>query len=296
MILNLAKMAAVASKAEKYDTLMAELRTKVECPVCLAVPTKGPMASCPKGHLVCIPCHQTMVASRLTNCPTCREPMGDTMNLLAKVVIENIEHECTNQGCNMRLPYQKVTKHKEELCKYRMVLCPGANPECKATLPFSTFNDHAKVCKSVGLLNVGQKTMSFSFKKTLLDGNVISWKSVIYNIDNEVFVVQKKMAEGKFTFAVLMLAERAKCERFKVTLAINNLLDQTVFSAQFNPTPISMKNVEEASLVVHKQRFAKMVSNNGDMGDFEFDCEIKVSQKRALIDDYDDDDDVFVID
>ena len=54
------------------------------------------------------------------------------------------------------------------------------------------------------------------------------------------------MAEGKFTFAVLMLAERAKCERFKVTLAINNLLDQTVFSAQFNPTPISMKNVEEA--------------------------------------------------
>ena len=293
MILNPAKMAAVALKAEKYDILMAELRTKVECPVCLAVPTKGPMASCPKGHLVCIPCHQTMVANRLTNCPTCREPMGDTMNLLAKVVIENIEHECTNQGCNMRLPYQKVTKHKEELCKYRMVLCPGMDPECKATLPFSTFNDHAKVCKSLCLLNVGQKTHGCSFEKTLLDRNGINWTPAIYNIDSEVFVVQKKMAEDKFTFAVLMLAERAKCERFKVTLAIKNLLAQTVFSSQFNPTPISMKNVEEASLVVHKQRFAKMISDTGDMGEFEFDCEIKVSQKRALIDDYDDD--VFVI-
>ena len=63
--------ADVASKAEKYDILMA----KVECPVCLAVPTKGPMASCLKGHLVCLPCHQRMVASTLTNCPTCREPM-----------------------------------------------------------------------------------------------------------------------------------------------------------------------------------------------------------------------------
>ena len=102
----------------------------------------------------------------------------------------------TNQGCDKRLPYQEVTRHKKELCKYRMVLCPGVDPVCKAALPFSTFNDHAKVCKSLGLLNVGQKTMSSNFKKTFLDGNAISWKSVIYNIDNEVFVVQKKMAEG----------------------------------------------------------------------------------------------------
>ena len=298
MILNPAKMAAVASKAEKYDILMAELRSKVECPVCLAVPTKGPMASCPKGHLVCLPCHQKMLASRLTNCPTCREPMGDTMNLLAKTVIENIEHECTNQGCNMRLPYQEVTRHKEELCKYRMVLCPGANPECKTSLTFSSFNDHTKVCKSLWLLNVGQKTTSSSFKKTLLDGNAISWKPAIYNIDNEVFVVQKKMAEGKFTFSVLMLAEREKCDRFMVTLAINVNKTQTVFSAQFNPTPISMENSEEASLVVQKKRFVKMISDAGD--EFKFDYEIKVSQKRAVMDVYDeddiDDDDDFVID
>ena len=54
--------------------------------------------------------------------------MGDTLNLLAKTVIENIAHECTNQGCDRRLSYQEVTRHKEELCKYRMVRCPGENP------------------------------------------------------------------------------------------------------------------------------------------------------------------------
>ena len=45
---------------EKYNTLVSELRAKVECPVCLVLPTEGPMVSCPKGHLVCLPCHRTM--------------------------------------------------------------------------------------------------------------------------------------------------------------------------------------------------------------------------------------------
>ena len=40
--------------------------------------------------------------------------MGDTFNLLAKTEIENIEHECTKQGCDTRLPYQEVTRHKEK--------------------------------------------------------------------------------------------------------------------------------------------------------------------------------------
>ena len=265
-------------KAEKYDMLMAELRAKVECPVCLSVPTEGPMASCPKGHLVCDACHQQMVASRLVDCPTCRKPMGDTKNLLAKVVIENIEHECTNVGCNKRLSYQRVTKHKEELCKYRMILCPGENPECKATLPFSAFSDHVKICK--GLNPIQTKTMTSSFKKNFLDGHKISWKPGVVHINNELFVVQRKMVSSKFIFGVLMLAERERCDQVMVSLGIQKNNSQTAFSAQFNPTPLSMENSDEAILVVEKKRFAKNVSEAE--GSFKFDIEIKVSEKRAL--------------
>ena len=64
-----------------------------------------------------------------------------------------------------------------------------------------------------------------------------------------------------------------------MTLAINNKTC-TVFSARFNPTPISMDNNEETSLVVLKKRFAHKISNDGDK--FKFDCEIEVSEKRAL--------------
>ena len=39
----------MAKKAAKYDKLMAELKAKLECPVCLAVPTEGQMLACPRG-------------------------------------------------------------------------------------------------------------------------------------------------------------------------------------------------------------------------------------------------------
>ena len=78
---NLTKLEA---ELEKKNNLVAELKSKIECPVCLAIPTEGPMASCPNGHLLCIPCHQVMLAGALVNCPNCREPMGNNMNWLAR--------------------------------------------------------------------------------------------------------------------------------------------------------------------------------------------------------------------
>ena len=34
----------------------AKLRKLIECPVCLALPRKGPVPCCANGHLVCSPC------------------------------------------------------------------------------------------------------------------------------------------------------------------------------------------------------------------------------------------------
>ena len=116
--------------ARQHTKLVASLRANVECPVCLGVPTEGPMASCPRGHLLCLACHRTMVAKGMVNCPNCREVMGNNMNLLAKTVIESIEHECTNEGCNKMFSQQEVFRHKEFLCTFRKVLCP-LDPNCK---------------------------------------------------------------------------------------------------------------------------------------------------------------------
>ena len=141
---------------EKHNTLVSELRARVECPVCLVLPTEGPMASCPKGHLVCIPCHRTMATQALVNCPNCREPMGNTMSLLAKTVIENIEHECNNEGCNKMMLHKELVKHKEELCDNRKVLCPelGCNQIVSLSISLLTKSFEVEAFQAIIFLSI----------------------------------------------------------------------------------------------------------------------------------------------
>ena len=170
------------------------------------------------------------------------------MSLLAKTVIENIEHECTNEGCEKKLSHKEMIKHREEFCKYRKVLCPGNSMICKAILPFWELNDHFKTCVCVKRFNDGKED-NLSLKNGVpaqdktLDSN---FRTEIFNRNNEVFALQKKMENGNFSFGVLMLAERDKCNRFKVTLEIQDANCETAFLAQFNPAPIDMENKDLA--------------------------------------------------
>ena len=115
----------------------------VKCSICLCISTKGPIASRPKGHLVCRLCNQQMIAEL----PHLYKSPWD-LNLTAKMLIESMEHMCTNQGCKKTLSHQDLTKHKEELCKFRMVRCPGRDPECKVELPICTLNNQIQNCKT----------------------------------------------------------------------------------------------------------------------------------------------------
>ena len=273
---------------EKHNKLLAELKAKVECPVCLLLPTKGPMASCPKGHLVCLPCHQTMVTQGLVNCPNCREPTGKTMSLLAKTVIENMEHECTNQDCDEKLSHREVVKHREELCKYRRVLCPGNSRLCKDVLPFWELKDHFTTCMSVAVNNQRNNACTRFIKKSVLGKDSLDavngfagFRTEIFNLNNEVFAVQKRMENGNFSFGVVMLAEREKCTRFKVAIEIQDVDGETAFLAQFSPAAIDLENRDLASLVVPKLRFAQIATSKED--EIKYKLVIKVSEKRGVL-------------
>ena len=99
-----------------YSALEEKLVSKVECPVCMEVPTKDPVYSCPNGHLVCHSCYRCCC----WGCPLCRERMGQMKSLLAAAVIENIEHRCGNPGCEEVFPREEAEKHK--------LVCPRNSP------------------------------------------------------------------------------------------------------------------------------------------------------------------------
>ena len=125
------------------------------------------------------------------------------LNLTANMLIESMEHMCTNQGCKKTLSHQDLTKHKEELCEFRMVRCPGRDPECKVELPICTFNNHIKNCKSVSINNNTSK-IRFTVTKEFLDGDCINVKTQIIHINNEALMVRVEMEKGNFQFTALI--------------------------------------------------------------------------------------------
>ena len=164
-------MADIATKAEKYDKLMAGLRNIVTCPVCMSIPEKGPIASCPNGHLVCPPCQQEImkVKGKLLYCPTCRGTMGKNLNLTAKMLIESMEHVCTNEGCNEILSHQELAKHKQELCKFREI-------------PSNAFKGHSTRAEDI-------ENESASSSNVWPD-NPLSYDSVIGEVEQAMEIVQ----------------------------------------------------------------------------------------------------------
>ena len=276
------------AKAAKYDKLMSELKAKLDCPVCLTVPIGGQMLACPRGHLVCSPCRVKMTAEGQEDCPVCREPMGNNKSLLAMVVIENMEHECTNMGCKEKLAYEEVTKHREELCKFRKILCPGLN--CQQLLPLSSYEEHAKTCSSIQmpLLNIQRMTllkmkgMALSLTKVAYEEGENSWRTLIFNLKNETFFLRVSMKNSNLYFEPVMLAERDKCTRFTTTISILDSKAETSFIGQFNPRPIGPTDAEESILKIHKSSLANVFFKEGD--GFKFMIEFKVSEKRAFED------------
>ena len=264
------------TKAAKYDKLMAELKAKLECPVCLAVPTEGQMLACPRGHLVCGSCRVKMTAKRQEDCPVCRELMGNNKSLLAMVVIENMEHECTNKGCKEKLPYKEVTKHTEELCRCRLIICP--DEDCTEFLPLSSFNEHAKMCFGLDIVTKGN--LDFDLEKGEYENGNASWKTQIFHMRNETFALCLSLQNNKFYLETLMLAERDKSDRFMTSVSILNPKSEPSYTWQINPTPMGPTDIQESIIVVHKTSLAKVFKTNQDL--FEFAISFKVSEKRSI--------------
>ena len=266
-----------ATLKSKYKKMMTGLRSNVECPVCISVPTDGHMLTCPRGHLVCNTCRVKMRAEGQENCPVCSEPMGNNKSLLAMAVIENMEHECTNTGCKEMLSYDEVRKHKEELCKYRPVLCPGI--KCGSLFPSSSFDNHAKTCDSIDM-ETNTRTW-FTVDADDADDTANSqWNTQIYHMNKEVFGLRLGICNGNFFFETLMLAEKEKCNRFKTTISILDPNDETSFVGQFNPTPIGATHVQGSRLTIEKKSMDTIIRTTHGLRKFVVD--FSISEKKAL--------------
>ena len=175
------------------------------------------------------------------------------------------------------MAYKEVTKHREELCKFRVILCPGS--KCEQLMPLSSFDEHAKTCSHISL-RASQSQVFKLDRKRYDDGN-ISWNTQIFHLKKETFALRVSMRNSNFNFETMMLAERGKCNRFMTTISIRDPKSATFFNGQFNPSPIGPTNTEESTFTVHKKSLAKIFTIN-EQDKCEFTIDFKVSEKRAL--------------
>ena len=206
-------------KLAAFEKMTAELKERVECPVCLQLPREDSVPCCPRGHITCSPCLENHRKAGRMDCPTCRDPMGEGKSLLAKVVIKNLEHECSFPGCDMKLPLNKYKHHQEEECLYRKVMCPGANVRCQALVPFCELDQHTRSCEDVVLAPSGR--FSITALPNIWNGDLdIIWPSFAFPIDTGCIFIRLNK-EGRLVYIDTVLdGTKDECRTVTVELHI----------------------------------------------------------------------------
>ncbi|XP_023214808.1 E3 ubiquitin-protein ligase SIAH1B-like [Centruroides sculpturatus] len=103
----------------------AALISLLNCPICYTR-VRPPVYQCTNGHIVCADCRP-----RITNCHTCREPLGHIRSLIAEQIAGTIQAPCEFQpfGCPELLQEDNRRTH-EESCNFRPLLCPFRSANC----------------------------------------------------------------------------------------------------------------------------------------------------------------------
>ena len=231
-------------KSKYYNKLADHLEEQVKCPVCLEVPTSGPMYSCPRGHLICSSCYQ----GTLSDCPMCRTRMSNTVSLLASAVVQNIEHRCRfeTEGCKVRCLVGEVEEHKQ-VCDFRPVSCPSFT--CKSKVPLVNVVDHIlnqckySIAKAKGgsFNSVDESSASRIYVFPAKDIVSSSFKVSTFNWKDKFFFLNQVPEDGLHRrFYVQMLGSEEECESYTVAITLGDKTEQHFVSCSSNPLPIEM--------------------------------------------------------
>jgi len=234
----------------KNEDLIEKLRDKVECPVCYAIPKKAPVPVCPNGHVVCESCVRE-------KCPTCRVKMESGTSTLAVTVIENIEHQCEHEGCDLTFSLTDLHTHMSR-CGHRKFKCPGH--ACSSWLPLSSFLDHIITCfeGNVGMqqcmeMPVKVKCMISTDIEDIAGENLTILNLHVMKYEGKIFFLRGvRNAEARsWFFFVQMVGSSEDTEGYGVAITLYRKEDgpEGMYSRKYSGKicPIDTSNAEEAA-------------------------------------------------
>jgi len=268
----------------KYEDLVKKLKDKVECPVCFDIPKKAPVPVCPNGHVVCVRCVRE-------ECPTCRVKMEQGTSTLAVTVIENIEHQCDNEGCDLTFSLSDLPSHMAR-CGHRNVKCPGL--DCSVRLPLSKLHNHVITCcveraeiKPYKLPHKFTYMMNEDIKDLGGENQNFNWKLEGMKFEDRIFFlkVTRKARAGRWFFFVQMVGSLEDTVGYGVTIIVFRPEDgpEGKYSQRYSGDicPIDTSTVDEAEdrglcLTLKDGGMAKFFVKNTNSGENEFSVLVNI--------------------
>eukprot|EP00092_Neocalanus_flemingeri_P024991 GFUD01027103.1.p1 GENE.GFUD01027103.1~~GFUD01027103.1.p1 ORF type:complete len:410 (+),score=109.76 GFUD01027103.1:145-1374(+) len=206
----------------KYTALTSTLRDEIECPVCLEVPTSGPVPVCPNGHFVCSKCKDS-------HCPTCRGKMFSGKSLLAVKVIENIEHACRNEDCGKFFPLEEYKLHLTS-CLHRTVNCPSPNEFCSRKMSLSKVYDHIlEDCQgSLNVLFTEYNFPEYNFPQYLGFTSILKHSSegLALKWNDQIFYLNLEKALECSVFSLVLFGTALECKDYEVSITVHRTDDK----------------------------------------------------------------------
>jgi len=251
---------------KQQKDLIDKLKDKIECPVCMEIPRKGPVPVCPNGHLVCPTCKKE-------SCPTCRSIMGSNKSILAGTIIDNIKHQCKFEDCDQTFLLPDLEKH-EESCPHRSVVCP--HPSCTAMkVPLSKLKNHilnkSSCYKDNVLVHLRKNKRCTSFEMTYgkLNDSCMRWVLDTFSFEGMDFVVYPHKSQGKFFFVIVMLGTEVQCSEFRVELEVHEYTEHShekkiCFKFIGSPTSIDVDKTKLDSLILSERSMDRVMDKSSD--------------------------------
>ena len=225
-------MPVLENKSTLAEELYEDIRSRLECPVCLKTIRSTPIKQCINGHIHCNDCH-----SKLEICPICREHLSNTRNLFAEQTLMKMPILCKfqDEGCHEICLFPKMEKH-EKICKYRLVEC--ISPICNERISFCKFLEHLE--KKHGVIHVRLPRSKMDKKLFCRDffevsnsfdlTTTIAWRPFHFVLNNHDFfmVVSRTYLEiygGKWSINIYMLGNQKEAEKYTFSLRIHNKED-----------------------------------------------------------------------
>eukprot|EP00092_Neocalanus_flemingeri_P040020 GFUD01043589.1.p1 GENE.GFUD01043589.1~~GFUD01043589.1.p1 ORF type:complete len:452 (+),score=131.41 GFUD01043589.1:126-1481(+) len=215
----------------KYTALTSTLRDQVECPVCLEVPTSGPVPVCPNGHFVCSKCKDSHCPTRrVKHCPTCRVKMFSGKSLLAVKVIENIQHACRNEDCGKFFPLEEYKLHLTS-CLHRTVNCPSPNEFCSRKMALSKVYDHILEDCQGSFNNIGNNNSNLNngnIPKYIAVGSILklSSKGLALKWNDKIFYLNLEKAPECYIFSLELFGTALECKDYEVSITVHRTNDK----------------------------------------------------------------------